>query len=104
MRRTALLVWIVPVCLALMAVLGLQSAPAQTGITITVDRSVQVGTSRLALGVTHTNWTVLSGDSRAVATGRSLLPKAVDYQNQFVYGWGTLNPEPSPGVFDWTTL
>jgi hypothetical protein len=79
-------------------------AKGADAVTVTIDRTVQVGTSRLSLGVTHTNSTVLSGDPAAVARGRALLQAAVTYQTQFIYGWGTLNPEPSPGVFDWRTL
>jgi len=26
------------------------------------------------------------------------------YQNQHIMGWGTTNPEPSPGVYDWSDL
>lgn len=73
-------------------------------VTVTVNRSVQVGTSQLSLGVTHTHYTALNGNSTADAGARSLLKQAVSYQNVFMNGWGSANPEPSPGVFSWTSL
>jgi hypothetical protein len=39
-----------------------------------------------------------------VASARSLLRKACKYQNQQIMGWGAGNPEPSPGVYDWSSL
>ncbi|HMC70351.1 MAG TPA: LamG-like jellyroll fold domain-containing protein, partial [Mycobacteriales bacterium] len=82
------------------------AAPAPTSdVTVTVDRSQPDIVSRLALGVTHTQYSVDSwGDATAVANAKNLLAAAAPYQNQNIYGWGTINPEPSPGVFDWSTL
>jgi hypothetical protein len=37
-------------------------------------------------------------------TEQRLLANAVGYLNVFIYGWGTDNPEPSPGQYDWSTL
>ncbi|MDQ1663412.1 MAG: hypothetical protein QOJ68_3392 [Blastococcus sp.] len=34
----------------------------------------------------------------------ALLSAVAPVQNQSLMGWGTLNPEPSPGTFDWSTL
>ncbi|HEV2378105.1 MAG TPA: Ig-like domain repeat protein, partial [Streptosporangiaceae bacterium] len=81
-----------------------EGSPVTVTVTVTVDRSTQAGTSQLSLGVTHTNTTVLGGNATAVAGARSLLTKAVTYQNVFIYGWGSTNPEPSPGNFNWTSL
>jgi hypothetical protein len=33
-----------------------------------------------------------------------LLANSVGYVNTFIYGWGTDNPEPSPGQYDWSSL
>jgi hypothetical protein len=57
------------------------------------------------VGVTNTQYTVDAwGNPAAVARGRRLLAAAAGYQNQSIYGWGTLNPEPAPGHFDWSSL
>jgi hypothetical protein len=92
-------------CAAAAAVLR-EPAVAMGGspVKVTVDRSVRAGTSQFSLGVTHTQSTLLGGNSTAVASAQSLLTKAVTYQNVFIDGWGTTNPEPSPGVFNWTSL
>jgi hypothetical protein len=73
--------------------------------TIVVDRRTAIGTNRLALGVTHTQHSFDAwGDPLAVASGRALLRDASVYQNQHLMGWGALNPEPAPGVFNWDSL
>jgi hypothetical protein len=78
---------------------------ATSSVTVTVDRSVPAGVSRLNTGITHEHYSLDAwGDPAAVAQGKSLLEASASFQNQHIYGWGTLNPEPVPGVFDWTTL
>jgi hypothetical protein len=106
MKRAALGFLIVSIWCAVAAAMLHAPAVAAAGspVTVTVDRNVQVGTSQLSLGVTHTQQTVIGGDPTATAGARSLLKQAVSYQNVFIYGWGSTNPEPSPGVFDWTSL
>ena len=58
------------------------------------------------IGVTHVQqdldpW----NDQEAVARAEQLLSTgAIRYQNQHIMGWGGGNPEPSPGLYDWTTL
>jgi hypothetical protein len=74
-------------------------------VTVKVDRSTPDGVSHMATGVTLVRYTVDSwGDPGAVARGRALLSGASAYVNQHTYGWGTVNPEPAPGVFDWSSL
>ncbi|GIM93134.1 hypothetical protein Ato02nite_049270 [Paractinoplanes toevensis] len=58
---------------------------------------------RPVLGVTHTQYTA-DGDSRADARARDYLAATPLAGNQHIMGWGALDPEPSPGVFDWHTL
>jgi hypothetical protein len=55
------------------------------------------------LGVSHTQFTadgVTAADQRA----RDYLSSAPITGNQHLMGWGALNPEPSPGVYDWASL
>src|SRR4051794_20301149 len=55
------------------------------------------------LGVTHTQFTA-DGVDAADKRARDYLASAPIAGNQHIMGWGALNPEPSPGVFDWSTL
>lgn len=74
-------------------------------VAVEVDRATVISRSHLSLGVTHTQHSLDPwGDRRAVQRGRRLLQKVARYQNQHIYGWGTVNPEPAPGVFRWRTL
>jgi hypothetical protein len=59
----------------------------------------------MAIGVTHTQYSADSWRPR-VAADRAVdvMRDTVDIQNQALMGWGALNPEPSPGVFDWRSL
>lgn len=61
---------------------------------------------RLELGVTHTQES-LDAVEPAAARDRGLQilagPGAI-WQGQHLMGFGTLNPEPSPGVYDWSSL
>jgi hypothetical protein len=80
-------------------------APALAEIAVTIDRSTIERTSALRLGVTHTQYSVAdSTNAAAVRAAEDLLRDAAVFQNQHLMGWGALNPEPSPGVYDWTTL
>ena len=76
-----------------------------TIIDVEVDRSASAGESRLALGVTHGQYSLDPwGDPAAVQRGRALVQRVARLQNQHIYGWGALNPQPRPGVFDWASL
>ncbi|GEL20022.1 hypothetical protein [Pseudonocardia asaccharolytica] len=62
--------------------------------------------NRLELGVTHTKDSL---DSSEPAEARSRGQKVLSddsgiWQNQHLMGFGTLNPEPSPGDFNWDSL
>jgi hypothetical protein len=102
--------WAIPVVVLLAAAAlpppgNVPHAVAADHITVTVDRTTPAGLSQLALGVTHTQYSLdPSGDPTAVASGTALLAAATVYQNQSIYGWGATNPEPSPGVYDWSSL
>jgi hypothetical protein len=54
--------------------------------------------------MTHTQYSVDGTGAAAVSAEALLLSTPGAMQNQHLMGWGTLNPEPSPGVFDWRSL
>jgi Glycosyl hydrolases family 39 len=58
-----------------------------------------------AVGVTHTQHSIDPwGDVEAQARAKAVLAGTATYQNQHIFGWGALNPEPSPGEYDWSSL
>lgn len=91
--------------LAGMAGFLVATASVAETVTVTVDRTRSDGVSRLELGVTHTQYSLdTGGNAAAVARARELLAAVCRYQNVHIMGWGTLNPNPAPGVYDWSTL
>lgn len=59
----------------------------------------------LSVGVTHGQYSIDEwGHPEALASARAVLTATATYQNQHIYGWGTVNPEPSPGQYDWSSL
>ena len=59
----------------------------------------------LSVGVTHTRHSIDDwGSPPAIASAKAILTATASYQNQHIFGWGTENPEPSPGRFDWSSL
>jgi hypothetical protein len=80
-------------------------AREQPDVTLTVDDARPTAVSRLELGVTHDQHSLDPwGDPSAVSRGRALLETFARYENQHIYGWGALNPNPAPGVYDWRSL
>jgi hypothetical protein len=66
---------------------------------------IRQGTSQFSPGVTLTQeaanpW----GDAASVARAETLLGASRRFQNQHIMGWGTLNPEPAPGEYDFRSL
>jgi hypothetical protein len=59
----------------------------------------------LTVGWTHAQYSADAWfNPAAVASAESVLRTASPVQNQHIFGFGVLNPEPSPGVFDWASL
>jgi hypothetical protein len=54
-------------------------------------------------GVTHTQQSV-DGKTAANERAEAILETVGPFQNQHLMGWGTENPEPEPGVYDWASL
>jgi len=81
------------------------STSATSDATVIVDRSQPLGASRLDVGVSHMQYSLDPwGDQKAVQQGKELLRTGVQYSNQHIMGFGADNPEPSPGVYDWSSL
>ena len=55
-------------------------------------------------GFTHTQYSADHGEDAAVRSVRLALAAAPMAQAQAIMGWGADNPEPSPGVYDFTSL
>ncbi|NMH97680.1 hypothetical protein [Pseudonocardia acidicola] len=62
--------------------------------------------TRLELGVTHTQDSLDSSEpAEARDRGAKILSDSgAVWQNQHLMGFGTLNPEPAPGQYDWSSL
>jgi hypothetical protein len=59
----------------------------------------------LSVGVTHGAYSADPYENPgAVASAKSLLSAEPVYQNQAIMGFGVGNPEPAPGVYDWSGL
>jgi glycosyl hydrolase family 39 (putative alpha-L-iduronidase) len=59
----------------------------------------------LAVGITHTQYSIGNwANPAANASASAVLTATATYQNQHIFGWGALSPEPRPGEFDWTSL
>lgn len=72
---------------------------------VNIDYGASLSTSLLLPGVTHIQNSIDSwADARANARAQRRLSASAIYQNQHIYGFGTNNPEPSPGVYDWSRL
>jgi hypothetical protein len=79
--------------------------PPTAEVTVWIDPLRPLGTSQLAMGVTHTQYSLDGwGDPNAVASGKQVLQASTVFQNQHLMGWGADTPEPSPGVFNWASL
>jgi hypothetical protein len=89
---------------ALVCLLAITAAAPET-VTVTIDRTWPEGVSRLELGVTHTQRDLdTGGDPAAIARAGELISATCRYQNVHIMGWGTMNPNPAPGVYDWESL
>ncbi|BCL24329.1 xylan 1,4-beta-xylosidase [Streptomyces tuirus] len=55
-------------------------------------------------GFTHTQYSADVGEPSAMRTAREALSAQPLPQKQHIMGWGALNPEPSPGRYDFAAL
>ncbi|WP_116204658.1 hypothetical protein [Amycolatopsis circi] len=56
------------------------------------------------VGVTHTQDSIDDYPPEQTADATAALGTRPMIQNQYLMGWGVGNPEPSPGVYDWSSL
>jgi hypothetical protein len=77
-----------------------QHAQKIAGATVTIDLSSQIGISQFMMGVTRTQL----DEGPSTLAGHRLIGQALSIQNVFIYGWGTDNPEPFKGYYDWSSL
>lgn len=77
-----------------------QQEQKSTGTTVSIDLSSPIGSSQFTIGVTRTQ--IDKGPE--TQEGHRLMGQALAIQNVFLYGWGTDNPEPFRGYYDWSSL
>jgi hypothetical protein len=84
---------------------ALPDTSGSDGYDLAAPQGHRPGPDTLAVGVTHTQYSIDDwGNGEASASARAVLTATATYQNQHIFGWGALNPEPRPGVFDWSSL
>jgi hypothetical protein len=86
---------------------GAAGASATSTVAISPTATVLsagASTNRLHVGVTHTQKTANRWDPPAAVSRAKSILAPITSQNQMLMGWGALNPEPSPGVFDFRSL
>lgn len=87
------------------ALFGRPAAAEGGRVAIWVDPGHVLGRTNLNLGLTLVQNTIAAPHDPAVANAaRSLLTNVAKFQNVHIMGWGTLNPEPEPGRFEWSSL
>lgn len=84
-------------------------APAELEtVRVFVDATRVSGVSRFQTGVTHTRYSLdtVEGEAKSevIARGKTLLGQAAHFHNVHLMGWGTMNPNPAPAVYDWASL
>ncbi|MEH6418633.1 hypothetical protein [Pseudomonas sp. CGJS7] len=73
--------------------------------TVQVEIGAQNGKVRMTPGATLVQNSLRDwGDPDALARGTALLKQLYPYKNVHLMGWGTDNPQPSPGDYRWETL
>lgn len=83
----------------------LPDQPRSAGFDWTARRPPRPNPNLLAIGVTHGQYSIDDwGDDDARASAMRVLGATATYQNQHIFGWGALNPQPRPGVYEWTSL
>ena len=73
--------------------------------TVTILRSAPTILSNFATGATHTqDETGFTSASPAWSTLEQTLQSSLAYQNVHIMGWGAEDPEPQPGLYNWSSL
>jgi hypothetical protein len=106
MRRAAFVTVELALLLAMVATANaVTTVNASVAVAVTTDVRQPLGVNQMALGMTYTNVDLRpDADPAAAASAAALIQASMTYQNVSIMGWGSDNPEPSPGRFDWSSL
>jgi hypothetical protein len=107
-KRSTIMISLLALAITAIGATPVSAIPPRTKPAVVRASSVPAAppVTGLVLGVTHTDHSLdPSGDARSVARGEAILathPGTI--QNVSMMGWGQTNPEPSNGVYDFTSL
>lgn len=79
---------------------GSQSNAAPPNVVVDVSTSTPSGVNNMLPGATITE----SSKALFTGTGKQLLRSSLGIMNVQMMGWGAINPEPSPGDYNWQSL
>lgn len=88
--------------LSILALTRTNVPESDAAVTVQADRPA--GTTMLQIGVTHGKNSADHWEDPDVVTGVVGTLESTAFQNQHIMGWGALNPEPAPGVYQWASL
>ncbi|WP_228644540.1 xylan 1,4-beta-xylosidase [Microtetraspora sp. AC03309] len=80
------------------------SSRAVSTTEVTATEAAATASTWPVFGFTHTQYTVDYGRQPALRTVRNAIAEKRVLQNQHIMGFGALNPEPSPGKYDFASL
>ncbi|MGI5487472.1 GH39 family glycosyl hydrolase [Microtetraspora malaysiensis] len=83
---------------------GGASGRAVSGVEVTATEAAASASTWPVFGFTHTQYTVDYGRPPALRVARNAIAEKRVLQNQHIMGFGALNPEPRPGVYDFASL
>lgn len=87
---------------AALAVLLLAGCGPTVEVVVAVPPSPSA--NQMVVGVTHNEFTIGKITASTPRSTELAILSQIPVQNTFLMGWGVGNPEPSPGVYDWTYL
>lgn len=74
-------------------------------VTVTINLANPIGTSRLIIGASHADSdVVLYGGRASVGRAKQVIGSSLGFENVPIMGWGSPDPEPSEGTYDWSGL
>lgn len=88
-----------------------QARALHADVSVVVDRSSPIGRSHFSPGMTHTDNSLVypggNNDLAAITNVKSLMSRALVFQNSPIMGWGLPDPWPDPSTpepTDWAAL
>ncbi len=88
----------------ILAACALLAACGPTVEVVVSDYPQPAPVNRLVVGTTHTQYTVGTVSPSTPRTVELDVLRQIPVHNQHLMGWGVGNPEPSPGVYNWSSL